>query len=98
MAWTFARDALSTDEIPLVARADAGHQLGALLLLLTALLLVTGLATTFFVAQRPPAPRTRKIAGRVLLGGLAGVLVALLIAVATLPGGLKGQASDAWHT
>jgi hypothetical protein len=98
VAWTFARDALSTDEIPLVARADAGHQLGALLLLLTALLLATGLATAFFVFQRPPAPRTRKLAGRVLLGGMAGVLVALLIAVASMPGGLRGQTSDAWHT
>ena len=85
VAWTFARDVLSTDEIPLVGRADAGHQLGALLLLMSALLLATGLATAFFVSQRPPAPRTRKLAGRVLVGGIAGVLVALLIAVATQP-------------
>ena len=34
VAWAFARDALSTERIPLAARSDAGHDLGALLLLM----------------------------------------------------------------
>ena len=71
VAWAFARDALSTDDVPLAARVDAGHQLGALLLLMGAMLLVAGLAVTFFGAERPPSPRTRRIAGRGLLGVLA---------------------------
>jgi O-Antigen ligase/Tetratricopeptide repeat len=96
VAWAFARDALSVERIPLAARSDAGHQLGALLVLVGAALLVVGLAVTFYAAQRPPTPRARKLAGRALLGGLAVVPVALVIAVAVSPGGLKGRTSDAW--
>jgi hypothetical protein len=96
VTWAFSRDALSTDRIPLAARENAGHQLGALLLLLGAALLVIGLAVSFAVAQRPPSRRARTIAGRTLLGGIALVPVVVVIAVATSTGGLKGQVSDAW--
>ena len=64
VAWAFARDGLTTDDVPLAARADAGHELGALLLLLVAVLLVAGLAVGFLAAERPAAPRTRRLAGR----------------------------------
>ena len=60
VAWAFARDALSAERIPLAARSDAGHDLGALLLVMTAVLLACGLAVNFLAAQRPPAPRTRR--------------------------------------
>jgi tetratricopeptide (TPR) repeat protein len=96
VAWAFARDALSTERIPLAARSDAGHQLGALLLLVGAALLVIGLAVSFYAAQHPPAPRTRRIVGRSLLAAVTVVPVAVLIAVAASPGGLTGQTSDAW--
>ena len=35
IAWAFARDALTTDNVPLAARVDAGHELGTLLVLLS---------------------------------------------------------------
>jgi O-antigen ligase len=97
VAWGFARDALSLDLVPLAARSNAGHDLGALLLLLTAALLACGLAVNFLAAQRPPTPRARRLAGRGLLAGLAVVPVAVLIAVAASPGGLSRQVSDGWN-
>src|SRR5688500_6428870 len=36
VVWAFSQDGLTTDEAPMAARADAGHELGALLLLLVA--------------------------------------------------------------
>ena len=96
VAWAFARDALSVELVPLAARSDAGHDLGALLLVLVAVLLACGLAVNFLAAQRPPSPRARRFAGRGLLAGLAAVPVAVLIAVAASPGGLSGQVSDGW--
>ena len=72
VAWAFARDALSTDEIPLAARvgrrARAGRAAPA-----AGRHAAGGRAGGELLRRRaPPAPRTRKIAGRVLLGG-AGV-------------------------
>ncbi len=96
VAWAFARDALSTERIPLAARSDAGHDLGALIVLLCLVLLVMGLAVGFYAAQHPPAPRTRRIVGWSLIGALAVVPVAVVIAVAASPGGLQGQTRDAW--
>jgi O-Antigen ligase len=96
VAWAFARDALSVERIPLAARSDAGHDLGALLLVVGALLLIAGLAVNFLAAQHPPSPRTRRLAGRGLLGGLAVIPVAVLIAIAASPGGLSGKVTSGW--
>ena len=52
VAWIFARDALSQDNMPLAARTDAGHELGALLVLIAAALLAAGLCVNFIAAQR----------------------------------------------
>ena len=59
IAWAFARDALSTDNVPLAARVDAGHSLGALLLLVCAILLAAGLAVNFVAAAAAPRERAR---------------------------------------
>ncbi len=96
VAWAFARDALTTDRVPLAARVDAGHELGTLLLLISCLLLVAGLAVNFATASRWASPHTRRLVGRGLIGVLALVPVALLLALASAPGGVNGQVSDAW--
>jgi hypothetical protein len=95
--WAFAQDGLTVDRAPMEARVDAGHELGALLLLLVAVLGTAGLAVGFFTAQRPPGEHARRIAGRGLLGGLALVPVAVLIALAASPGGIGGQTTEAWN-
>ena len=95
--WAFAQDGLTVDRAPMAARADAGHELGALLLLLIAVLGVAGLAVGFVTTQRPPDARTRRLAGRGLLAGLALVPVAVLLALAASPGGIGGQTTEAWN-
>jgi tetratricopeptide (TPR) repeat protein len=95
--WAFAQDGLTVDKAPMAARVDAGHELGALLLLLVAVLGIAGLAVGFHSTMHPPDARTRRIAGRGLLAALALVPVAVLLALAASPGGIGGQTTEAWH-
>ena len=97
VAWAFAQDGLTTDKAPMAARVDAGHEFGALLLLMAAVLLVAGLVVNFSTAQRPPTPRQRRLAGRGALAVLALVPLLGLIALAAAPGGVDGQVSKAWN-
>jgi tetratricopeptide (TPR) repeat protein len=97
VAWAFSQDGLTTDKAPMAARVDAGHEFGALLVLMAAVLLAAGVAVQFAAAQRPPAPRQRRIAGRAALGVLALLPVVAVIALAAAPGGIDGQVSKAWN-
>jgi tetratricopeptide (TPR) repeat protein len=97
VAWSFSQDGLTTDRAPIAARVDAGHEFGALLVLMAAVLLAAGLVAHFTVAQRPLTRRMRRIAGRSALGVLALLPVVALIALAAAPGGVDGQVSKAWH-
>ena len=96
IAWAFSQDGLTTDRAPIAARVDAGHEFGALLVLMAAVLLAAGLAIQFAAAQRPPTPRQRRLAARGALAVLALLPVVALIALATAEGGVDGQVSKAW--
>jgi len=96
VAWAFSQDGLTTDRAPIAARVDAGHEFGALLLLMASVLLAAGLAVHFAAAQRPPTPATRRIAGRSALAVLALVPIVALVALAAAPGGVDGQVTKAW--
>jgi hypothetical protein len=96
VAWAFSQDGLTTDEAPIAARVDAGHEFGTLLVLMIAVLLAVGVAVQFAASQRPPTPGERRIAARSALGVLALVPVVALIALAAAPGGIDGQVSKAW--
>jgi O-Antigen ligase/Tetratricopeptide repeat len=96
VAWAFSQDGLTTDEAPMAARVDAGHEFGALLVLMAAVLLAAGIAVHFAAAQRPPTAHQRRIAGRAAVGVLALLPVVALIALASAPGGVDGQVSSAW--
>jgi hypothetical protein len=96
VGWAFARDALSAERIPLAARVDAGHDLGALLVLMAAVLLAAGLAAGFLTHSRPPAARVRRFAGRALLALLVCIPLAAVGLVAAAPGGIKGQTTKTW--
>jgi hypothetical protein len=95
-AWAFAMTGLTTDEIPVDVRADAGHELGALLLLMSVVLLAAGLVAGFLAAESPPSPGAKRLAGRALLGLLAVVPLVALLALAAAPGGVGGQLETAW--
>jgi len=96
IAWAFKQDGLTTDRAPMAARVDAGHEFGALLLLMAAILLAAGLAVSFAVAQRPPTARRRRVAGRAALAVLALVPVIGVLGLASAQGGVSGQVSQAW--
>ena len=96
VGWAFSMTGLNTDRLPLAVRADTGHELGALLLVMLAALLALGLAARFLAAERPASPHAKAIAGRVLLGVVAAVPVIALIALASASGGIDGQVSKGW--
>lgn len=93
VAWAFAREGLTTDDVPLLARTEAGHELGVLIVGMTLALLAAGLAIGFTAANRTPTPRARRRAGAALVAVLALLPVAGLVVMATKPGGIGGQVS-----
>src|SRR3712207_6793018 len=70
-AWAFAQPDLTRDNLALGVRSDAGVEFGALLVLLSALLLLAGLAWNFRAELHPPTVRTRRRAGWTLVALLA---------------------------
>ena len=93
IAWAFANDALTSDDVPLPARLEAGHELGFALALMTGVLLVAGLAIGFAAANRTPTRRTRRRIGMGLVAILALTPFLGLIALSGAPGGIDGQIS-----
>ncbi|CAA9535624.1 MAG: hypothetical protein AVDCRST_MAG30-4196 [uncultured Solirubrobacteraceae bacterium] len=93
IAWAFSADALTTDDVALPARVEAGHELGFALALMTICLLVAGLAIGFVAANRTPTRRTRRRVGTGLVAAVALAAVLGLVALASAPGGIDGQIS-----
>ena len=72
VAWAFARDALSTERRAAGrARRRRARARRAARCWCACVLLAVGLAVSFVAAQRPPTPRTRRLAGAALVGVLA---------------------------
>jgi len=94
--WAFGQDALSQDRVPIPARAAAGHDLGILVLGLLVVLLGAGLAIGFSLAERAPAPVTRRRAGVVVLACVAMVPIAVAGLLAVSSRGLTGSISKGW--
>jgi tetratricopeptide (TPR) repeat protein len=97
VAWAFAQPGLTTDRAIVAARAQTGHELGALLLLMVMALLAAGVAATFLMDRTPPSRRARRLTGAGLLAALALVPIVGLVLLASSPGGVDGQVSKAWH-
>jgi hypothetical protein len=90
LLWALNQAGLTADHIPLVIRSETGSEFGVLLILMTVLLYVAGLATGFFVARTAlPAP-TRRTIGLVVIVCAALVPVLALGAVALSSEGLGG--------
>ena len=94
--WAFTMTGLTTDKLPLAVREDAGHELGALTLVMLVALLALGLTAGFLAAERPASDKAKRTASRMLLGVLVLLPVLALIALASAPGGVDGQVSKAW--
>jgi hypothetical protein len=95
VAWDFSRRALTTDNVPLAQRATAGHQLGALLLVMILLLSLAGIAIGFLSSRRPPSRVTRTRAGATLLALIALALVGFAGALAHSHRGFTGSITHA---
>jgi hypothetical protein len=96
-AWAFANDALTKDGTPIDVRADAGHSLGALLLVLVVVLLLAGLALGFAMSRTVLTSQRRRTIGALVLVALALVPLAGIGGLAASHRGLTGSISHGWH-
>ncbi|MCW3057615.1 MAG: hypothetical protein JWO21_1584, partial [Solirubrobacterales bacterium] len=94
-AWDFSKNALSSDNITVAERAGAGHQLGALIVTMLVLLLITGLAIGFLTGRQAPTVTARRNAGAALLVVIVLSLVAFGGALAHSQRGFTGSISHA---
>ncbi len=94
--WAFGQDALSNDRVPLDERTAAGHELGVLLVVMLAILLVAGLAVNFALAERAPSLPARRRAGAVVAASVALLPIVLAGSLALSERGLAGSISKAW--
>ncbi len=94
-AWDFSRHALSSEGVALAQRTPAGHQLGALVVAMLALLTAVGIAVGFLTGRRAPSPLVRRRAGVGLLAAIVLAVVAFAGALAHSHRGLGGSVSHA---
>ena len=95
-AWAFERKALVRDDVIVAQRADAGHELGVVLLLMIVLLLLVGVALSFNAARHPLIGSRRRLAGIVVAVVLALLVAAGVVAMAASSRGLGGTISHTW--
>jgi hypothetical protein len=93
--WDFSQSALSDENVALAQRTAAGHELGALALVMVVVLALAGIALTFFTSRQAPSPRTRRRAGIVLWALVGLAVLALVAGLAHSHRGLTGSVSHA---
>ncbi len=98
VAWDFTQHALTTNNVALGERASAGHQLGALLLVMLVGLTLAGVAIGFFGARRPRSAAARTRTGAILIALVVVALVGFVGALAASHRGLTGSISHAVST
>ncbi len=94
--WTFANDALSTDNVALAARESAGAELGVLLVATLVVLLVVGLAIEFAMLFAGVGAAERRRLGVIVACAVAVVPIGGIAVVASSERGLTGSVSHAW--
>lgn len=95
--WSFGNDALARDGVPLDVRADAGHDLGLLLLAVLIVTFIAGLALAFSTSRGQWPEQRRQAVGATLLVLVALVPLAGIGKLALSDRGLTGSISDRWH-
>ncbi len=95
VAWDFSRHALSSEGVALAERAQAGHQLGALIVAMLVVLTIVGIAIGFTTARRAPSLIARRRAGALLLAMVVLVPIAFAGALAHSQRGFTGSISHA---
>jgi Tfp pilus assembly protein PilF len=97
VAWDFSTHALSSEDVALVERTSAGHQLGALVVAMLAALTIAGVAIGFLTARRAPSPLARRRAGAALLVAVGLAILAFGAALAHSQRGFTGTISHDLH-
>lgn len=96
--WALGHSGLTSDSATLAARTSQGHTFGLLLILVLLILAVAGAALARVSERVRLSDRQRRRIGAVLLGLLALVPVAAVIALAESSRGLTGEISHAWSS
>jgi len=94
-AWDFSQHPLSDENVALAQRTAAGHELGALALVMVLALTIAGVALTFFTSRQAPSARTRHRAGIALWALVALAVLVLIGGLAHSHRGLTGSVSHA---
>jgi O-antigen ligase len=92
-AWAFSKHALSSEGVLVADRTSAGHELGALVLVLLVLLTLAGLGIGFGTYLKPPTRKVRSNAGWALAGALALAVLVFAGALAHSHRGFTGSIS-----
>jgi Tfp pilus assembly protein PilF len=95
--WDFSTSALSSEGVPIAERAQAGHQLGALIVAMLVALTIVGVAIGFLTARRAPSLLARRRAGALLLAAIALSVLAFAGALAHGQRGFTGSISHAFN-
>jgi O-Antigen ligase len=95
VAWDFSRHALSSENVALADRVNAGDQLGVLLIAMLILATLTGLLINFSLARRAPSLSVRRGVAAVVLSILILGVIAFAGALAMSHRGLYGSVSHA---
>lgn len=95
-AWALPRHSLTADYVALPARTAAGHDFGIVLLVVIAATAGAGVVLALLVERIELSRRTRRRIGVALLGLLALVPAAGLIALARSSRGFTGEISHLW--
>ncbi len=91
IAWAFAQNGLTEEDLAPALRADAGAVFGLLIVVQALILGGVGLFAGFAASLRPPSARVRRLAGQVLIGAVILAFVGAVVAVGSGEGGLGGQ-------
>jgi hypothetical protein len=95
-AWGIAHPGISSDNVAAATRIAAGHSFGLVILAALALATLAGLIVAAGVERVAPPAQLRRLIGTALVGLVALVPVAGLVALAESHRGFAGEVSHLW--
>jgi hypothetical protein len=96
--WALTNHSLTTDGATLSSKTGAGHTFGLVLVVVLALTVAAGFAVAYALDRVALPQARRRQAGTALIGLVALLPVAGVLALAASSRGLTGEVSHIWHT
>jgi hypothetical protein len=97
-AWGLATRGISADHVALATRTSAGHNFGVVIIVVLCLATAAGFAAAFALDRVVLPARIRRGVGAGLIGVVAVIPVAGVVALAASSRGLTGEVSHVWNT